>query len=107
MLGDRAAREWAGSAIACARPGAPNHFEELGRLGKPEDAYLDLQSATQRERHAANSPETRAVAEAVRGLAMVLPDLDTEASYEVSRPTLEAVAGASGSSAASGCTARW
>jgi hypothetical protein len=92
MLGDRAARDWAGLAIAKARPGAPNHFEELGQLGKPEDAYHDLQPAAQRERQAADLPETRAVAQSVYTLAMVLPELDTEASYEVTRPELEAVA---------------
>lgn len=91
MLGDRAARDWAGSAIAKARPGAPNHFEELGQLGRPEDAHLDLQSAAERERLAANSPEIRELAEAVRELAMALPDLDTEATYAVNGSTFEAV----------------
>jgi hypothetical protein len=93
MLGDRAARDWAGFAIAKARPGAPNHFEQLGQLGKPEDAYHDLQPAAERERRAANS-ETLPVAQATYDLAMVLPELQTDVTYEVNRPTLEAVANA-------------
>jgi hypothetical protein len=79
MLGDRAVREWAATAIASRRPGAPNRFEELGTVARPEDAYHDLEPAAGAERNAAASPEERVTAEAVAELADALREIDTEA----------------------------
>lgn len=91
MLGDRAARDWAASAIASERPGTPNHLELLGQLGKPEDSYHELAPAARTEFDAAQSARLRDVAHAVQDLAGVVPKLDTEASAERNGPWFRAV----------------
>ena len=94
MLGDRAVREWAATAIAKRRPGAPNRFEELAAVSRPEDAYHDVEPAARAEQTAAVSPEERAVAEAVVALAEALRDIDTESDVAGNRAALELVGGA-------------
>jgi hypothetical protein len=94
MLGDRAVREWAGTAIAHGRPGAPNRFEELRPVSKPEDAYHDVEPAARAEHDAAASPEERAVAEAVVELAQALRDVDTESDVAGNRAAFELVGAA-------------
>lgn len=91
MLADRAARDWAGSAIASTRPGAPNRFEQLGQLGKPEDSYHDLEPAARAEAKAASSQEEYDLACAVQHLANVVPKLDTEATPAQNTPALREV----------------
>jgi len=78
MLADRAAREWAASAIASERPGAPNHLEQLGQLGKPEDAHHVLDPAARLEQTAATSTGQCDVALPVQDLAAAVQELDTE-----------------------------
>lgn len=77
MLADRAARDWAGSAIAATRPRGVNRFEHLGQLGKPQDSYHELEPAARAEADAANTQEERDVALAVQHLASMVPNLDT------------------------------
>jgi len=91
MLADRAAREWAASAIASERPGAPNRLEQLDQLGKPEDAHHALDPAARSERAAATSTTQRDVARAVEDLAAAVQELDTEASAVGNAPAFRAV----------------
>ena len=57
MLADRAVRDWAPRAIGEQRPGAPNRFQQLGQLGRPEDHYHETRPAADAEVKAANSRE--------------------------------------------------
>lgn len=92
MLADRATREWAGSAIAHIRPGAPNHFEQLNQLGRPEDHHHDVRPAADIEVSAAQSREEGAIAHAVQALADAAVQLDTEATLAMNTPALRATA---------------
>jgi hypothetical protein len=73
------------------RPGAPNRFERLDQLGKPEDAYHELEPAARGEANAASSGEEHDVAVAVQHLANVVSELDTEATLAQNTPALREV----------------
>jgi len=90
LLADRAIREWAAGAISAQRPGDPNRFELLNRLGRPEDYGFDARPAADAELAAAQTPEQRDVARAVQVLADAVPELDTEASLPMNTPALRA-----------------
>jgi hypothetical protein len=92
MLADRAARAWAASAIASARPDTPNRFQHLGQLGKPEDSYHDLEPAARAESNAATSEHERELAVAVQHLAAVVPRLDTEDTVDGNTPAMREAA---------------
>jgi hypothetical protein len=92
MLGDRAAREWAATAVAAGQVGAPNEFESLPRLAKPEDAYHSLQPAAQRLRSGGASPEQRALGALLFDLSEALKDIDTEVSAAGNEAAFKAVA---------------
>lgn len=94
MLADRAARDWAGAAVASAQVGAPNALEDLPTLGKPEHGSETLDWAAQQVRDAASSPEMRELGYALVELARALPEIDTEATAAGNRKAFEAVAGA-------------
>lgn len=78
MLGDRAARAWAATALASAQVGTPNVLEQLGQLGRPEDASQRLRPVAQRLREGAPSEEQRSVARSLEDLADALAEIDTE-----------------------------
>jgi hypothetical protein len=88
MLADRAARDWAASAIASARAGSPNRFQRLGELGKPEDSYHELEGAARAEANAATSNDEHELALAVQHLANVVPKLDTEDTLDGNTPAM-------------------
>jgi hypothetical protein len=90
MLNDRAIREWAAMAVAHERPGAPNVFEELGPIAKPEDGYHHVEPAARTEQGAAMSSTSRAVADAVREVGEALAEIDTEADVAGNRVALDA-----------------
>jgi hypothetical protein len=79
MLGDRAAREWAATAVAAGQVGAPNEFESLPRLAKPEDAYHSLQPAAERLRSGGASPAQRALGALLFELSEALSAIDKAA----------------------------
>lgn len=91
MLADRATREWAATVIADQRPGAPNHFEQLGTLARPEDHAQDARPAADAEVRAAQNPEQEEVARSCQELADAAAELDTEASLAGNTPALRAV----------------
>ena len=77
-----------------ARPawGAPNHFEQLNQLGRPEDHHHDVRPAADIEVSAAQSREESAIAHAVQALADAAVQLDTEATLVMNTPALRATA---------------
>ena len=92
MLADRAAREWAGAAIAHIRPQAPNRLESLPVLGKPEDGYFVLQPAAEQERKAARQQRDEELAQLAYEIGEAMAALDTESTNEDNRAAYEEVA---------------
>lgn len=92
MMADKAIREWAAAALAEKRPGAPNRFDLLGTLGRPEDHHSDARPAADEEVRAAQTREEAAVARAVQSLADAVTDLDTEATLSSNTSAMRATA---------------
>jgi hypothetical protein len=89
MLGARAGREWAASAIAAIR--LANRVEIVAQLGEPEDAASELAPAVAGELQVSGTAEERAVLEALRGVAEAVSSLDTEASPTANAEAFRAV----------------
>lgn len=89
MLGGRAAREWAASAIAAIR--LANRLEIVAQLGKPEDAEFELAPAVAGELQVSGTAEERAVLDALRGVTEAVSSLDTEASLAGNAEAFRAV----------------
>jgi hypothetical protein len=77
MLGDRAIREWAPTAVTYRSPTTPSRLEGLPQLGRPEDIEAQVVPLAKLEAQSAGVDES-GVFQAVIDLVEPLEALDTE-----------------------------